>query len=133
MKLNAIVLTTFLLIVNLYAVENPEDEKFTIQNGKGLFVLLDDTSWISQIVAEAYILGTIDGIITRKRPLRALCGNTVDKALLKLPMNAKIEEIYSSIDLALLWLDYYLALFTIASIKPLYSELYDFNNKDNNK
>ena len=44
-----------------------------------------------------------------------------------------IEEIYSSIDLALLWLDYYLALFTIASIKPLYSELYDFNNKDNNK
>ena len=93
MKLNAIVLTTILLIVNLYAVENPEDEKFTIQNGKGLFVLLADTSWISQIVAEAYILGTIDGIITRKRALRALCGNTVDKALLTMPMGVKIEQI----------------------------------------
>ena len=95
MKLNAIVLTIFLLIVNLYAVENPEEEKFTIQNGKGLFVLLADTSWISQIVAEAYILGTIDGIITRKRALRALCGNTVDKALLTMPMGVKIEQIIS--------------------------------------
>jgi len=95
MKLNAIVLTIFLLIVNLYAGENPEDVKPTIQNGKGLFVLLDDTSWISQIVAEAYILGTIDGIITRKRPLRALCGNTVDKALLTMPMGVKIEQIIS--------------------------------------
>ena len=95
MKMNSIVLTTFLLIVNLYAVENSEEEKFTIQNGKGLFVLLDDTSWISQIVAEAYILGTIDGIITRKRPLRALCGNTVDKALLTIPMGVKIEQIIS--------------------------------------
>ena len=95
MKLNGIVLTTFLLIVNLYAVENSEEEKWTIQNGKGLFVLLDDTSWISQIVAEAYILGTIDGIITRKRPLRALCGNTVDKALLTIPMGVKIEQIIS--------------------------------------
>ena len=95
MKLNGIVLSTFLLIVNLYAVENSEEEKWTIQNGKGLFVLLDDTSWISQIVAEAYILGTIDGIITRKRPLRALCGNTVDKALLTIPMGVKIEQIIS--------------------------------------
>ena len=95
MKLNAIVLSTFLLIVNLYAVENPEDVKPTIQNGKGLFVLMDDTSWISQIVAEAYILGTIDGIITRKRALRALCGNTVDKALLTIPMGVKIEQIIS--------------------------------------
>ena len=95
MKLNAIVLSTFLLIVNLYAVENSEEEKWTIQNGKGLFVLLDDTSWISQIVAEAYILGTIDGIITRKRALRALCGNTVDKALLTIPMGVKIEQIIS--------------------------------------
>ena len=33
MKLNGIVLTTFLLIANLYAVENPEDVKPTIQNG----------------------------------------------------------------------------------------------------
>ena len=49
MKLNGIVLSTFSLIVNLCAVENPEDVKPTIQNGKGLFVLLDDTSWISQI------------------------------------------------------------------------------------
>ena len=95
MKLNGIVLSTFLLIVNLYAVENPEDEEWTIQNGKGLFVLLADTSWVSQIVAEAYILGTIDGIITRKRPLRALCGNTVDKALLTIPMGVKIEQIIS--------------------------------------
>ena len=95
MKINGIFLTTFLLTVNLYAVENPEDEKFTIQNGKGLFVLLADTSWIYQIVAEAYILGTIDGIITRKRPLRALCGNTVDKALLTIPMGVKIEQIIS--------------------------------------
>ena len=95
MKLNGIVLTTFLLIVNLYAVENPEDVKPTIQNGKGLFVLLADTSWISQIVAEAYILGTIDGIITRKRALRALCGNTVDKALLTMPMGVKIEQVMS--------------------------------------
>ena len=95
MKLNGIVLTIFLLIVNLYAVENPEEEKFTIQNGKGLFVLLADTSWIYQIVAEAYILGTIDGIITRKRALRALCGNTVDKALLTIPMGVKIEQIIS--------------------------------------
>ena len=95
MKLNGIVISTFLLIVNLYAVENSEEEKWTIQNGKGLFVLLDDTSWISQIVAEAYILGTIDGIITRKRPLRALCGNTVDKALLTIPMGVKIDQILS--------------------------------------
>ena len=95
MKLNGIVLSTFSLIVNLYAVEIPEEEKWTIQNGKGLFVLLDDTSWISQIVAEAYILGTIDGIITRKRALRALCGNTVDKALLTMPMGVKIEQIIS--------------------------------------
>ena len=95
MKLNAIVLTTFLLIVNLYAVENPEDVKPTIQNGKGLFVLLDDTSWISQIVAEAYILGAVDGIIPRKRALRALCGNTVDKALLTIPMGVKIDQILS--------------------------------------
>ena len=95
MKLNGIVLSTFLLIVNLYAVEIPEEEKWTIQNGKGLFHLLADTSWISQIVAEAYILGTIDGIITRKRPLRALCGNTVDKALLTIPMGVKIEQIIS--------------------------------------
>ena len=95
MKINGIVLTTFLLIVNLYAVENPEDEKFTIQNGKGLFLLLADTSWISQIVAEAYILGTVDGIINRKRALRALCGNTVDKALLTIPMGVKIEQIIS--------------------------------------
>ena len=82
MKLNGIVLSTLLLIVNLYAVENPEDVHTTIQNGKGLFVLLDDTSWISNIVAEAYILGSIDGIIIRKRPLRSLCGNKVEKALL---------------------------------------------------
>ena len=95
MKINVKVLSAFLIIVNLYAVENPEDVKPTIQNGKGLFVLLDDTSWISQIVAEAYILGTIDGIITRKRPLRALCGNTVDKALLTIPMGVKIEQIIS--------------------------------------
>ena len=95
MKLNGIVLTTFLLIVNLYAVENPEDEKFTIQNGKGLFVLLADTSWIPQIVAEAYILGTVDGIINRKVALRALCGNTVDKALLTIPMGVKIEKMLS--------------------------------------
>ena len=95
MKLNGIVLSTFSLIVNLYAVEIPEEEKWTIQNGKGLFVLLDDTSWISQIVAEAYILGTIDGIITRKRPLRALCGNKVDKALLTIPMGVEIERILS--------------------------------------
>ena len=95
MKLNGIVLTTFLLIVNLYAVENPEDVKPTIQNGKGLFVLMDDTSWISQIVAEAYILGAVDGIILRKRPLRALCGNTVDKALLTMPMGVKIEQVMS--------------------------------------
>ena len=97
MKLNAIVLTTFLLIVNLYAVENPEDVKPTIQNGKGLFVLLDDTSWISQIVAEAYILGAVDGIILRKRALRALCGNKVDKALLTIPMDVKIEKILSTV------------------------------------
>ena len=95
MKLNAIVLSTFLLIVNLYAVEIPEEEKWTIQNGKGLFVLLDDTSWISQIVAEAYILGAVDGIILRKRALRALCGNTVDKALLTMPMGVKIEQVIS--------------------------------------
>ena len=95
MKLNGIVLATFLLIVNLYAVENPEDVKPTIQNGKGLFVLLDDTSWISNIVAEAYILGTVDGIINRKVALRALCGNTVDKALLTIPMGFKIEKILS--------------------------------------
>ena len=95
MKLNGIVLSTFSLIVNLYAVEIPEEEKWTIQNGKGLFHLLADTSWISQIVAEAYILGTIDGIITRKRALRALCGNTVDKALLTIPMGVKIEQIIS--------------------------------------
>ena len=95
MKLNGIVLSTLLLIVNLYAVENPEDVHPTIQNGKGLFVLLADTSWISQIVAEAYILGTIDGIITRKRALRALCGNTVDKALLTIPAGVKIEQIIS--------------------------------------
>ena len=95
MKLNGIVLSTFLLIVNLYAVEIPEEEKWTIQNGKGLFHLLADSSWLSQIVAEAYILGTIDGIITRKRALRALCGNTVDKALLTIPMGVKIEQIIS--------------------------------------
>ena len=95
MKLNGIVLTTFLLIVNLYAVENPEDVKPTIQNGKGLFLLLADTSWISNIVAEAYILGTVDGIINRKVALRALCGNTVDKALLTIPMGFKIEKILS--------------------------------------
>ena len=95
MKLNGIVLSTFSLIVNLYAVEIPEEEKWTIQNGKGLFHLLADTSWISNIVAEAYILGSIDGIITRKRPLRALCGNTVDKALLTMPMGVKIEQIIS--------------------------------------
>ena len=95
MKLNGIVISTLLLIVNLYAVEIPEEEKWTIQNGKGLFVLLDDTSWIPNIVAEAYILGSIDGIILRKRPLRALCGNTVDKALLTIPMGVKIEQIIS--------------------------------------
>ena len=95
MKLNGIVLTTFLLIVNLYAVENPEDVKPTIQNGKGLFVLMDDTSWISQIVAEAYILGAVDGIIVRKRPLRALCGNKVDKELVTIPMGVKIEQVMS--------------------------------------
>ena len=95
MKLNGIVLSTLLLIVNLYAVEIPEEEKWTIQNGKGLFHLLADTSWISNIVAEAYILGSIDGIITRKRPLRALCGNKVDKALLTIPMGVKIEQILS--------------------------------------
>ena len=95
MKLNGIVLSTFSLIVNLYAVEIPEEEKWTIQNGKGLFVLLDDTSWISNIVAEAYILGTVDGIINRKVALRALCGNTVDKALLTIPMGFKIEKILS--------------------------------------
>ena len=95
MKLNGIVLTTFLLIVNLYAVENPEDVKPTIQNGKGLFHLLADTSWISNIVAEAYILGSIDGIILRKRPLRALCGNKVDKELVTIPMGVKIEQIIS--------------------------------------
>ena len=95
MKLNAIVLSTFLLIGNLYAVENPEDVHPTIQNGKGLFVLLDDTSWISNIVAEAYILGSIDGIILRKRPLRALCGNKVDKELVTIPMGVKIEQIIS--------------------------------------
>ena len=95
MKLNGIVLNTFLLIVNLYAVEIPEEEKWTIQNGKGLFHLLADTSWISNIVAEAYILGTVDGIINRKVALRALCGNTVDKALLTIPMGFKIEKILS--------------------------------------
>ena len=95
MKLNGIVLATFLLIGNLYAVENPEDVHPTIQNGKGLFVLLDDTSWISNIVAEAYILGSIDGIILRKRPLRALCGNKVDKELVTIPMGVKIEQIIS--------------------------------------
>ena len=95
MKLNGIVLITFLLIVNLSAIENPEDVKPTIQNGKGLFVLLDDTSWISNIVAEAYILGSIDGIILRKRPLRALCGNKVDKELVTIPMGVKIEQIIS--------------------------------------
>ena len=95
MKLNGIVLSTLLLIVNLYAVEIPEEEKWTIQNGKGLFHLLADTSWISQIVAEAYILGTVDGIINRKRALRALCGNTVDKALLTIPMGVKVEQILS--------------------------------------
>ena len=95
MKLNGIVLSTFSLIVNLYAVEIPEEEKWTIQNGKGLFHLLADTSWISNIVAEAYILGTVDGIINRKVALRALCGNTVDKALLTIPMDFKIEKILS--------------------------------------
>ena len=95
MKLNGIVLSTFSLIVNLYAVEIPEEEKWTIQNGKGLFHLLADTSWISQIVAEAYILGAVDGIILRKRALRALCGNTVDKALLTMPMGVKIEQVMS--------------------------------------
>ena len=95
MKLNGIVLSTFSLIVNLYAVEIPEEEKWTIQNGKGLFHLLADTSWISNIVAEAYILGTVDGIINRKVALRALCGNTVDKALLTIPMGVKIEQILS--------------------------------------
>ena len=95
MKLNGIVLSTLLLIVNLYAVENSEDVHPTIQNGKGLFVLLDDTSWISNIVAEAYILGSIDGIILRKRPLRALCGNKVDKELVTIPMGVKIEQIIS--------------------------------------
>ena len=95
MKLTGIVLNTFLLIVNLYAVEIPEEEKWTIQNGKGLFHLLADTSWISNIVAEAYILGTVDGIINRKVALRALCGNTVDKALLTIPMDFKIEKILS--------------------------------------
>ena len=95
MKLNGIVLSTFSLIVNSYAVEILEEEKWTIQNGKGLFHLLADTSWISQIVAEAYILGTVDGIINRKRALRALCGNTVDKALLTIPMGFKIEQILS--------------------------------------
>ena len=95
MKLNGIVLSTFLLIVNLYAVEIPEEEKWTIQNGKGLFHLLADTSWISNIVAEAYILGSIDGIILRKRPLRALCGNKVDKELVTIPMGVKIEQIIS--------------------------------------
>ena len=95
MKIKGIVLSTFFLIVNLYAVENPEDVKPRIHNGKGLLLLLADTSWVSQTVAEAYILGTLDGIIYRSRDLRALCGNTVDKALLKLPMNAKIEEIMS--------------------------------------
>ena len=95
MKLNGIVLSTFSLIVNLYAVEIPEEEKCTIQNGKGLFLLLADTSWISNIVAEAYILGTVDGIINRKVALRALCGNTVDKALLTIPMGFKIEQILS--------------------------------------
>ena len=95
MKLNGILLSTFSLIVNLYAIEIPEEEKWTIQNGKGLFVLLDDTSWIPNIVAEAYILGTVDGIILRKRALRALCGNTVDKALLTMPMGVKIEQVMS--------------------------------------
>ena len=95
MKLNGIVLSTLLLIVNLYAVEIPEEEKWTIQNGKGLFHLLADTSWISNIVAEAYVLGTVDGIINRKVALRALCGNTVDKALLTIPMGFKIEKILS--------------------------------------
>ena len=95
MKLNGIVLSTFSLIVNLYAVEIPEEEKWTIQNGKGLFHLLADTSWISNIVAEAYILGTVDGIINRKVALRALCGNTVDKALLTMPMGVKIEQVIS--------------------------------------
>ena len=95
MKLNGIVLSTFSLIVNLYAVEIPEEEKWTIQNGKGLFVLLDDTSWIPNIVAEAYILGSIDGIILHRRPLRALCGNKVERALLTIPMGVKIEQIIS--------------------------------------
>ena len=95
MKLNGIVISTLLLIVSLYAVEIPEEEKWTIQNGKGLFVLLDDTSWIPNIVAEAYILGSIDGIILRKRPLRALCGNKVDKELVTIPMGVKIEQIIS--------------------------------------
>ena len=95
MKLNGIVISTLLLIVNLYAVEIPEEEKWTIQNGKGLFHLLADTSWISNIVAEAYILGSIDGIILRKRPLRALCGNKVDKELVTIPMGVKIEQIIS--------------------------------------
>ena len=95
MKIKGIVLSTFFLIVNLYAVENPEDVKPRIHNGKGLLLLLADTSWVSQTVAEAYILGTLDGIIYRSRDLRALCGNKVDKALLTLPMNAKIEQIMS--------------------------------------
>ena len=95
MKLNGIVLSTFSLIVNLYAVEIPGEKKWTIQNGKGLFHLLADTSWISNIVAEAYILGSIDGIILRKRPLRALCGNKVERALLTIPMGVKIEQIIS--------------------------------------
>ena len=95
MKLNGIVLSTFSLIGNLCAVEIPEEEKWTIQNGKGLFHLLADTSWISNIVAEAYILGSIDGIILRKRPLRALCGNKVDKELVTIPMGVKIEQIIS--------------------------------------
>jgi len=95
MKIKGIVLSTFFLIVNLYAVENPEDVKPRIHNGKGLLLLLADTSWVSQTVAEAYILGTVDGIINRKVALRALCGNTVDKALLTIPMGFKIEQILS--------------------------------------
>ena len=95
MKIKGIVLSTFFLIVNLYAVENPEDVKPRIHNGKGLLLLLADTNWVSQTVAEAYILGTLDGIIYRSRDLRALCGNTVDKALLTMPMGVKIEQIIS--------------------------------------
>jgi len=41
-----------------------------------------------------------------------------------------IEEIYYVIQAVLHWLDGYLALFTIVSIKPLFPELYKQQNEE---